>query len=77
MTRETPLRRVLAINIYHYRKEKGWSSIDLATYADIGTTTLYALENERANPTIELLGRVAKALDVETSALLIERGREK
>ena len=46
------------------RKERGYSQGELARAAEIGTTTLYHWEAESKSPQVDLLARVAAALDV-------------
>lgn len=60
----------LSRNIKMLRTSKGIQPKDLANKAKIGVSTLYAIEQDRANPTIKIIKKIAQALDVETSDLL-------
>ncbi|MGM0776010.1 MAG: helix-turn-helix domain-containing protein [Bacillota bacterium] len=55
-----------------FRKEKGYSSRELAKIADITPSMLSQIERGLANPSIQTLKVLAKALDVPTFSLLLE-----
>jgi transcriptional regulator with XRE-family HTH domain len=66
-----PARDALARNLRRLRVARRWSLSDLAAAADAGgKATLSAIENGRANPTVDTLAALAAALDVEVTALL-------
>ncbi|KAB2331449.1 cupin domain-containing protein [Bacillus mesophilum] len=55
-----------------YRKAKGWSSRQLAKIAEITPSMLSQIERGLANPSIQTLKVLAKALDVPTFSFLLE-----
>src|SRR5436305_7247741 len=63
-------RDALARNLRRLRVARRWSLADLAAATGAGKATLSAIENGRANPTVETLASLAGALDVEVAALL-------
>jgi transcriptional regulator with XRE-family HTH domain len=63
-------RDALARNLCRLRVARRWSLADLAAATGAGKATLSAIENGRANPTVETLASLAGALDVEVAALL-------
>ncbi len=54
------------------RQRRRLSQGELADRADINRTYLSQLENGRSSPTLEVLERIARALDVETAELISE-----
>jgi transcriptional regulator with XRE-family HTH domain len=66
----TAARGALARNLRRLRVARRWSLGDLAAATGTGKATLSAIENGRANPTVETLATLAGALDVEAAALL-------
>ena len=61
----------LGKRIVHLRKQKKWSSLDLALEAEINKNYLNDLENGRRNPTLKVLKKIAIALDIDIAELLI------
>ncbi|UOE53533.1 helix-turn-helix domain-containing protein [Bacillus sp. CMF12] len=55
-----------------FRKEKGYSSRELAKIAEITPSMLSQIERGIANPSIQTLKVLAKALDVPTFSFLLE-----
>jgi transcriptional regulator with XRE-family HTH domain len=55
--------------IKELRQERGLSQQRLAAMADIDKVTLIRIETGRGNPTVETLGKLATALDVEMADL--------
>ena len=47
------------------RKELSLKQQDLAEMADVTIKTIYAIENNKGNPTIEVLNRVLNVLGLE------------
>jgi transcriptional regulator with XRE-family HTH domain len=66
----TAARDALARNLRRLRVARRWSLADLASATGTGKATLSAIENARANPTVETLAALAGALEVDVSALL-------
>jgi len=64
------VQTILAENIRRLREKKEWSQEDLAHKSGIHVTYLSGLECGRRNPTVMVLERLAKALDVHISILL-------
>ena len=60
----------LARNLRRLRVARRWALSDLATATGTGKATLSAIENARANPTLDTLGRLAEALEVDVTELL-------
>ena len=58
------------------RKKKGVSQEVLSGLADIGRTHLSAIERGERKPTLETLYRIACALDVPMSALVLDMEAE-
>lgn len=58
------------------RQEVGISQSDLARLADIGRTTLYQWETGMASPQVDVLARVAAALGVAISDLVVVADEE-
>src|SRR3954452_50143 len=66
----TAARDALARNLRRLRIARRWSLADLAAATGTGKATLSAIENARANPTLDTLARLALALEVDVVALL-------
>jgi transcriptional regulator with XRE-family HTH domain len=65
-----PATDALAYNIRVLRaKRNNMSQVVLAAEADTTTSTISDIENRDANPTLEVLQRLADALGVEVAAL--------
>lgn len=64
------IREVLARNLRLYRQERGLSQEELAQRADIDRTYISALERCVYAASIDVVGRLATALDVDASDLL-------
>ncbi|GKU82976.1 helix-turn-helix domain-containing protein [Niallia sp. NCCP-28] len=60
-----------------YRKSKGWSNRELAKLAEITPSMLSQIERGLANPSIQTLKILAKALDVPTFSFLLEETNTK
>ncbi len=54
------------------REEKGFSQQDLADRADINKMLISKYETERSTPSMENLGKIAKALDITTDYLIFD-----
>lgn len=64
------LRGRVAASVRDHRARDGSSLADLAAAAGIGKSTLHAIESGDANPSIETLWSLARALDVPFGELL-------
>jgi transcriptional regulator with XRE-family HTH domain len=54
----------------NFRKEKGFSQEGFADHAEVHRTYLGGLERGERNPTLTVLVKIAKALDVPLSKLI-------
>ncbi|HXX49398.1 MAG TPA: helix-turn-helix domain-containing protein [Myxococcota bacterium] len=63
------LARVVARNLRRLRSRRGLSVAQLARESGVGRAAIGQIELERKVPTIELLWRIARALDVPFAAL--------
>jgi transcriptional regulator with XRE-family HTH domain len=64
------IRQRLARNLRRLRHECGWSQEEFADRAGIHRTYVSDLERGARNPTITIVERLAKALNVKAGALL-------
>ncbi|MEX1164710.1 MAG: XRE family transcriptional regulator [Nitriliruptor sp.] len=64
------LRAQVATSVREHRQQDGRSLAELATAAGIGKSTLHAIETGDANPSIETIWALARALDVPFGELL-------
>lgn len=53
------------------RAERGWSLRDFAERAGAAHTSLYAVERGEATPGIDMLGRVAGAVGIDLTGMLL------
>ena len=67
------LRRIFAENLRTYRTDKGMSQEALAHAAGLDRTYISALERERYSVSLDTIGRLAKALQIEPARLLVIR----
>lgn len=61
--------RKLGLNIAYYRKERGLSQIKLADRIDISRTHMSRIENNDCAVSLDVIFRIAKALDVPVARL--------
>ena len=59
----------LGMRIRYLRKQKGLSQLDLSLEAGVNKNYISDLERGSRNPSIVLLEKVAKALDIDLSTL--------
>lgn len=64
--------KIVGESIYKFRRNKGLSQEVLSGLADIGRTHLSAIERGERKPTLETLYRLACALDVKMSDIIID-----
>ena len=64
--------KIVGAVISEKRKKKGVSQEVLSGLADIGRTHLSAIERGERKPTLETLYRIANALDIKMSTIVIE-----
>ncbi|MEI6532703.1 MAG: helix-turn-helix transcriptional regulator [Candidatus Roizmanbacteria bacterium] len=58
--------------ICHHRKKKGFSQEELALMAYVDRTYLARIEEGKTNPSIRILSKIAKYLQIKTYLLLID-----
>ena len=66
----TPLTEIVAANVRRLRERAGLSLNQLAASAGVGRSTLALLESGNANPSIETLWAIARALGVPFGTLV-------
>ncbi len=59
----------LGMRIAYLRNQKSWSQLDLALESNINKNYLCDLEKGRRNPSLLILERLAKALEIDLSTL--------
>jgi transcriptional regulator with XRE-family HTH domain len=67
------LRRVVGANVRIWRGRIGLSQEELAFRAKLHRTYVSGVERGIRNPTVVILGRLAKALNVEPAVLLAQK----
>ena len=63
------INKQLGARIRYLRQQKNWSMEDLALEAEINRNYLCDLERGSRNPNVNVLNRIAKALDINLSTL--------
>jgi transcriptional regulator with XRE-family HTH domain len=66
---ETELRRVLSVNIKHYRGLRGWSQVKLAQEIDISTNFLADIETGKSWVSSQTLAKLATIFKIEAYEL--------
>lgn len=66
------IRKIVAKNLKHYRKAKGYSQEALALKVGIHRTYVSGVERGIRNPTIEILAKLAKPLSIPVWNLLYD-----
>lgn len=64
------MRDKLAYNVRVRRAELGWSQTRLAASANVGRALVNEIEQSKANPTLNILEKLAGALGVSLSDLV-------
>ena len=59
----------LGMRIRYLRKQKGMSQLDLSLEAEVNKNYISDLERGSRNPSLLVLERIAKALDIDLSTL--------
>jgi transcriptional regulator with XRE-family HTH domain len=67
------LRVRVGLNVQNLRRDKGLSQEELAERAEVHQTYLSGVERGVRNPSLMVLGRIAKALGVDAWDLLKKR----
>ena len=63
------INKQLGARIRYLRQQKNWSMEDLALEAEINRNYLCDLERGTRNPTVVVLNKIAKALEINLSTL--------
>lgn len=67
------IRVCLGLNVRRLREAKGWSQEDYADRAGIHRTYVSDIERGKRNPTVTVVEKLAKPLEVAAGELLKER----
>ena len=59
-----------------YREERKWSLYDLATHAELKSSTISTWYNDNAIPTIPSLVKICDAFQITLSEIFLQRQRE-
>ena len=63
------LEKKFGLNVRHWRKKRGLSQEEFAGRAQLHPTYVSGIETGHRNPTVKIIGRIAKALKVEPADL--------
>jgi len=63
------IRKQLGINVQKYRRQKGWSQEELAFESGLHRTYISGVERGVRNPTVEVVGKIADALEIGADRL--------
>ncbi|MEM6547442.1 MAG: helix-turn-helix transcriptional regulator [Pseudomonadota bacterium] len=58
------IRKILAVNLKRHRRAKGYSQEGLAFACEIHRTYIAGVERGVRNPTVTVLAKIARALDI-------------
>lgn len=64
------MTRTLGSKIFKIRKLQGYTQYQLADMVNADVSTINKIENSKANPSLDMLTRIATALGVPVSKLL-------
>jgi transcriptional regulator with XRE-family HTH domain len=70
------LGKALSVLILRLRLEKGYSQEELAELADIHVNYISFLERNKRKPTLEVIYKISKALDLSLSEFVIYLEKE-
>ncbi len=65
------IRKQVGVNLQRLRREKGWSQEALAFESGLHRTYVSGIERGVRNPTLLILGKLAKTLGVTPAELLV------
>ena len=63
-------------HVREFRKNMGLSQLELAKSIGVSRQTIYMIENNKYNPTLELCLNLAKALDTDLNSLFWDGNSE-
>ncbi|MBY0562426.1 helix-turn-helix transcriptional regulator [Hyphomicrobium sp.] len=67
------LRRIVAQNLRRLRQDRGLTQEELADRAGLNRNYVGMVEREENAPTVDTLEALAKALDIDPTALLVKQ----
>lgn len=70
-TNPTPLQENIGLVITRLRKQRGWSQLSLAEKARVDRRYMSDVENGKRNLSLDVLQRLATALGIRTSTLIL------
>jgi len=65
----------MPILLRHWRTQRGYSVRALAKRAGVGYVTVVRIENDQVSPTVAMLEKLAKALDIQIRDFFPSRRR--
>jgi transcriptional regulator with XRE-family HTH domain len=67
----------MTILLRHWRERRGYSVRELARRAGVGFVTVSRIENDRMSPTVAMLEKLAKALEINVRDFFAVHRRSK
>ena len=67
----------MLVTLRHWRERRGYSVRELARRAGVGYVTVVRIENDQLSPTVAMLEKLAKALDIEVRDFFASRKRRR
>ena len=67
----------MVVLLRHWREKRGYSVRELAKRAKVGYVTIVRIENSHISPTVTMLEKLAKALEIDVREFFPARGRPK
>ena len=64
------IRKQLGLNVQRIRRQRSWSQEELGFRSGLHRTYISGIERGARNPTVLVLAKLAKALDVSAATLL-------
>ena len=77
LKKEVTMKGSVALNIRNLRKKKGITQGELAQEINLCRNTIVNFENERRDPRVNDLKKIARALDVPVEQLISDDRQEK
>lgn len=74
MRQQIALRQLVGENVRSLRRAKGWSQEELGEKAELSYKFLGEVERGAVNPSLDSLGKIAKALSIEVAELFLCSG---
>ena len=67
----------MLVTLRYWRERRGYSVRELARRAGVGYVSVVRIENDQLSPTVAMLEKLAKALDVEVRDFFPSRKRRR